>query len=299
LAQGPCTPDTDAGSETCGVCNAGVVALGCSAACQVADAGECTGVMPDLSTDNNNCGGCGIVCATGTTCVSSQCTCDTVSTDLFAYYTFDGTFSDWTGNGNGATGVNVTSVPGVIGTAYSFNGSSTFNGSSNSSISLSSVAGTMTGARSLCAWVNPGVDAVAGGIPVFEAGSTGVGDFYALNTENAGVCGPANTPYIDHWNVACYEASSSTVPSGSWNYLCWTWDGLSTLTLYVDGQGTPQSGALYNYAYDTLYIGNNVTVGGSTHADFLGSIDEVGIWSCSLSATEVSGLYNSGSGMRP
>ena len=256
----------------------------------------CSGTCTNEQTDSSNCGGCGIVCGAGTSCASGICQCLAVTSDLFAYYTFDATLADFSGNGHTATGSNLASVGGKIGTAYGFDGS-------NSMVELSGVAGTFSGARSFCAWVNPA--ATTQTLPVLEVGYTFTtfadGNMFSLNGSQAGtgLCGEtASVPFLDHWAAGCYLGGSAA-PANAWSFVCWTWDGQSALTTYVNGTPKVSAGAMYGYPIDTMYIGANTIGGSTTSAWFSGDIDEVGIWTCALSAANVSTLYNNGAGFRP
>jgi len=94
-------------------------------------------------------------------------------------------------------------------------------------------------------------------------------------------------------NVAgAYATYNFAFDDNAWHHYVLTYDN-TTVTLYVDGVSQATTAQ------------NGSGSGGSNHADilsdggtqyWLGAIDETGIWSKVLSATEISNLYNSGSG---
>ena len=219
-----------------------------------------------------------------------------MSSNLYAYYTFDGVLTDLSGNGHTASGTSLASTAGKIGTAYQFNGSSSI-------VSLTGATGSFSGARSFCAWVDP--TSGSSTLPVIQAGYTFTtfadGDMFSLNgsTAGTGLCGEAaSVPFIDHWAAGCYIGGAAD-PANAWSYVCWTWDGQSSVTTYVNGAAKAVAGGLYSYPASTINIGANTIGGSTTSAFYSGSIDEVGIWTCALSSSEVSTLYAGGAGSRP
>jgi hypothetical protein len=80
---------------------------------------------------------------------------------------------------------------------------------------------------------------------------------------------------------------------GSWHHIVLSCNS-GVATIYVDGAA--QSGTVSSNLVDAgdFYIGINNAFSGR---NFIGSIDEVGIWSRALSSTEVTALYNSGAGI--
>lgn len=89
---------------------------------------------------------------------------------------------------------------------------------------------------------------------------------------------------------------STTYTVGSWTHIVGTWDG-ATVRLYKNGTGvgTPVSKASITYTSCGFSLGTYYNDTTSANM-FDGMIDEVGIWSRALSATEVTELYNSGNG---
>jgi hypothetical protein len=93
-----------------------------------------------------------------------------------------------------------------------------------------------------------------------------------------------------------YIASSPGVYNdGKWHYAVATYDGSSTVRLYIDGSSVATkttSGALPDKTgTQPLRVGANSL---SVNGFFVGNVDEVRVWNRAVSATEVSSQYNSG-----
>ena len=93
---------------------------------------------------------------------------------------------------------------------------------------------------------------------------------------------------------ATIYASSTGVSDDEWHHIVGMWNGLH-LKLFVDGieVGTPTA-----WTYAQEYNGGEFKIGKrSTGLNFVGSIDEVGVWNRALTSAEVIELYNSGAGI--
>jgi hypothetical protein len=94
-------------------------------------------------------------------------------------------------------------------------------------------------------------------------------------------------------------AGTTDVSDTNWHNVIITWNSSDDiLRLYIDGNTTPEltSGALtISQSTTTFEIGDNETVGSAVTFD--GLIDETGIWTKVLSSSEITDLYNSGSGL--
>jgi hypothetical protein len=74
-----CSSDADCG--VCAICESGICIGSCTPDAGVEDGGSsclseptvCNGVRTDLSSDNDNCGACGVVCEAGSTCSCGVC----------------------------------------------------------------------------------------------------------------------------------------------------------------------------------------------------------------------------------
>ena len=69
-----------------------------------------------------------------------------------------------------------------------------------------------------------------------------------------------------------------------------------TLTAYKDNNSIGSDGSPALAHLDTT--GADVTIGSGANGDFLGTIDEIGIWSRALNSDERAALYNAGAGLQ-
>ncbi len=94
------------------------------------------------------------------------------------------------------------------------------------------------------------------------------------------------------WHGGYYESGFSGMANNTWTHLVMAYNG-TYVTLYVNNTilGTVYA-PTHSIRNSTDEIGNLETAGG-----WSGGIDEFGIWNRSLNSTEISELYNSGSGL--
>jgi len=105
----------------------------------------------------------------------------------------------------------------------------------------------------------------------------------------------------EYWNGNVYKLirwyhgsktinnSSILIPKGVWAHLAVTWDGVNTVTTYLNGSQIGQitnSGSLVNRA-DNMLIGKG-------HFYHKGKVDEVAYWNQGLSSSDITAIYNSG-----
>jgi hypothetical protein len=110
------------------------------------------------------------------------------------------------------------------------------------------------------------------------------------------------------WGIALngtvyYFLADTTIEDGEWHHIVVTRNG-STAHLYIDGSevGTGITGNSGTISVSTngFVIGQDQdSVGGSfaTNQAWKGGVDELGIWSRAVTQSEVTQLYNSGSGL--
>jgi hypothetical protein len=212
-----------------------------------------------------------------------------------------GAIANWRGNGtttNAVSGLNGTLTNGATyasatsrtlgvqdAQAFSLNGI-------NSYVQASAVeTAAVSGARTLTAWVNPGV--ITGlGQPILTGGLTGgTSDIFGISgaTGSCAGSGPYHL-YIDHNAGTCYVSNLSLAPN-TWSLVTVTFDGASAV-FYVNAVPSVSASAqMSGYGLSSFAIGGNTLGGTSTSASFNGLLSEVQVYSRALTPAEVLGLY--------
>ena len=220
-------------------------------------------------------------------------------TNLIAYWEMDETSGttarDSMGLYNGTTTGSTVNQPGKIGTSYKFNETSNY-----VYLPLNLAINTATTGYTFSAWIYAEAKASAGGwsavIMDWEAGGKNSATF-GLSISN----GTAPTK-IGAWTGGNQGTAPTvgTLTTG-WHHIVGVWTASTPFTpvmMYFDG----------------AYVGNSVTDRAATWSGtrdfglgttyvsydtfYKGSIDEIGIWTRALSPTEISTLYNNGSGLQ-
>lgn len=201
---------------------------------------------------------------------------------LQSWYPFNGNANDESGNGNNGTvngAVLTTNRVGATNAAYSFNGTSSF-------ISLSGNTGIVNDV-SLSFWMKP----------------VNTADGYLLDRD---ICNAANDWAI-YWsdngeiglrygmNGPDYFIQGVSASVGAWHHAVAVRDvTASELRLYVDGQLastiTFPAGSFVNTALP-IFVGES-NCNPSINPNFLGDIDDIGIWDRVLSPQEIFSLFN-------
>ena len=200
---------------------------------------------------------------------------------LVAYYKLDessGNASDSSGAGNTLTNSGTTAF-----TTGKINNGVNFTATAGQRLSITSALGyTSTVDRTWAYWVKT---------------TTFVG--YLVDNTLTDTTGRMlmyqNTPTSDIrlW-VNGNELATSALTAGTWYYIVITKSG-STYTFYLNNSslGTVSPGAVVGYTKNLFYLGSSFVGGSEGNA----VVDEFGIWSRVLSATEISQLYNGGAGL--
>lgn len=184
---------------------------------------------------------------------------------------------------NDATPINVTYTPGEVGSAFHFNGSSSY---------LSDTASELSGSWTVCFWVYRQSSS--------SASTALMGDAtYALklnqysNTLDVG---------ITKSRVADYLFSPAySVPLSTWTHLAITYNG-SQVSLYANGvlasSQLSSNGVVVappaNLPLPRAYIGADYLVNPGTTDYMLGNLDEIQVFSRVLSASEINSIYAAG-----
>jgi hypothetical protein len=213
---------------------------------------------------------------------------NTLTSGIISYWKFDensGTsLSDSagsnTGTFNGTTGSQW--VTGKINSGLSFNGSNNYVSFSTTSATVNSVTITAwvyltstSGTKGIYSW-----GPTSGCSPGLQYFSVSSGNLYLGSSCGAGVTG------------------STTLSTNTWYFVAVTIDGSGNATLYVNASSV--AGPTNGRSAFTQSTGND-TIGayysaGSLTGYFSGRIDEVAVWTRALSQSEITSLYNSGSG---
>jgi hypothetical protein len=225
------------------------------------------------------------------------CAC-TIPADVdggpLVYYRFEGNAADSSGNGNNGIATSGTDV--TYGTAKVGQGVTILSGGQGVKVTGSK---SLSGAKTLCAWINPATGTTGQAMPLFVAGASGAVDYYDVEPSGSATAGgcsvSANSLFMD--NGAC-SSTALTASPGSWTFVCFAYGGSST-TFFANGSTQTVAGGQYDpYALSQMTIGSNLIGGSTTQALFKGQLDEVSIWSGALSAMDMDALYNQGKGCR-
>jgi hypothetical protein len=254
---------------------------------------SCTTGSP-VCMDTTNSVPDGTSCGAPLACYHGVCECNFAG--LVAYYTFDGNTNDLSGNSNNAT---------VTGSGLSYTGGFFGQGvhiTDTSTVIRSTGAYTFFTGRTFCGWVNAYFASENYGQPFVVGGVSGSGDLYSYQSAigPTGDCFPAvpaSNLFVDHWGTTCGPAPSVAVTKGSFDFICYSFDDVSTTTLYSNGSTAAYgSSPPFAWGLSTVTIGSNTLGGTSTQATNIGVLDEVSFWNRGLTLTEMNALYNGGAG---
>lgn len=218
-----------------------------------------------------------------------------LSDGLVAYWSFDDNVSEITGNFTSTDYGTTINVSGKLGNARSFDGGNDFvniNTQALFNISQSWSIGlwintTSTAADSFFSWYD-----FASGNKGFDFGIGRTASGASIN--NGRIFGGIGNAYF--WATDLSPAANN----GNWRYIVLTYDSSDTkFRLYSAGSLVNTSGAIASISEPT---GKNFTIGARTYTAsydsfYAGLLDEIGVWNKALNSSEVSQLYNSGTGL--
>jgi hypothetical protein len=208
--------------------------------------------------------------------------------NLVSYWTFDGNAEDSVGSNDGTvTGATYGASYGIINGAYSYDGSGDYIDVGNSSTL------NPTTALTVAAWIKIPASPDSSDVIFAKRSSTA----YAYDMSFSSASG------LMYWriNSNTYAAISTTdFRDNTYHFIVGTYDK-SKIYLYVDGELEDD----YTYSSDInkitekLYFGRRGAGFTTANTGYLtGYIDELGLWSRALSQSEITALYNSGSGLQ-
>jgi len=209
---------------------------------------------------------------------------------IVAYFTGNNTTVDAVSNlsgtlVNGATYASAISRTQGLPDAQAFS----LNGTNSYVQAASGETATVSGARTLVAWVYP--NSTTGlGMPILTGGSTSAaGDIFGISG-TTGNCssGGQYQLYVDHGGT-CYVSDISLTPN-TWSLAAVTFDGANAV-LYINGVASvPVPAQLFSYGVSTYEIGGN-TLGTSSGPSFNGLLNEVQVYNRALTPAEIQGIY--------
>ena len=206
----------------------------------------------------------------------------TLNTGLVGYWTFDGPSLNWkmntvsevSGNGNTGSLVNMSTtssvVLGKIGQALKFNGSTA------SYVNAGTIASYPLTIFTDCAWVNPSNTAT--NRTIIAGSGNSFPQFRISNT---------NVLQLLKANIVGVGATTATVSSGVWSFVCVSYDASGNYKFYINGAVSSSGTNLQIFSNSNFQIGIQTSLG----EKFSGTIDDVRIYNRVLSSQEVQQLY--------
>mgnify|MGYP001594005931 CR=1 FL=1 len=222
--------------------------------------------------------------------------------NIQGYWKFDessGNASDSTANANTLTNNGTaTYVAAKINNGIDLNGTTQY-----FSIADASQTGLdLTGAFTLAVWINTDVDPSTVNNPIITKNDN-TDKNYAFAIANYGtVPAPDDRLYLSIKSTTLVEMTTTWNPTvGTWYHaaVTYTASGTNDVQFYINGAA---QGAAISSGKTVLDTGGAaVEVGEIAHGlwdMWDGKIDEAGIWSRALSSSEISELYNGGTGLQ-
>ena len=201
---------------------------------------------------------------------------------------------------NGYNGVNKggTVVAGKIDNGIGFDGLVDY---VNLDALVTPLASTTQGTWSM--WVKPVVAITGSTYHLITFGDTSANEYFRLAVFTTGSLGAlARDASGFKWAI---NTDSPPLSDGVWTHVAMVQDGVSPV-LYVDGVAVAQTFSVttdktwfFNDSFGDIDNGRLGCLNRSNLGNYLffdGTIDEVGIWTRALSATEITALYNDGAG---
>lgn len=246
---------------------------------------------------------------------------------LVAYYSFDNDTRDDTGNGHNGTPnakANKNSTYYKLGgSSYSFETDVSGPDSTAGRIELANyndfIPTSGSPQFSSCAWTrlrDPAPSTPSNNGPIGIAALRNDGYVTCPSGSIGSLCGHGFIDYDDeypNWRLMIWIAYTSGdywsyyqsaydyihIDENTWTHMCLV-QNATHLNTYKNGtlkvSVANTAGAIYPAGY--AYIGSFGANGANSY-NYLGEQDEIGYWSRALDSTEVSGLYNNGTGLNP
>lgn len=210
--------------------------------------------------------------------------------NLVAYWSLEANSNDSVGSNNGTdTSITYSSGNGKVGNGAGFNGTT----------SKILIANLMSGQQpdfTVAAWVK---SSQTGAFMVIlqqrDAGSVDGQFIFGLNANQLYILtysttGGGSYGYQDELS------DGSSYADGNWHHVAFVSNGLNG-TFYKDGASDGTATALKNATYNASISGSIGWERRDAGSGFNGSLDEVSLWTRSLSGAEITQLYNGGAGL--
>ncbi len=201
--------------------------------------------------------------------------CVTAPPGSVAWWPADGNTVDLTGL-HPATLVNgATYAAGQVGLAFSFDGVDDYGEASDLGLPANAAP------RTIECWVKPAFNAR---VPVIYGDFDANDAFYFVIRDSHAEIG--------NWGGDGEVSGTANITDGSWHHVAMTYDGGSSVRLYVDG--VLDASATRTYATTLagrIYFGSTVLGSGDRYR---GLLDDVTIYNRALSASEILGIYAAG-----
>lgn len=195
---------------------------------------------------------------------------------LVAYYTGDNTANDAKETYNGTLVNGATYGTGKIGSAFSFDGINDYMSTAINSPINSSLPHTYS------CWVKPT--------------ALSIGIFVGNGTSMLGIRGGGNLTFFQYY-VNAEKNSGYILPLNTWTHITVTYKGTSfganNVLIYVNGSLVYTGSLSMPAGGGKVFLGSNNAGSGGFYN---GLLDEVGVWNRTLTAAEVTELYNAGAG---
>lgn len=224
-----------------------------------------------------------------------------LSDNLVSYWKLDGDSTDSVGDNDGTdTSITYNASYGKI------NQGGSFSAASNSRIAVGDVAGTSVATVTFSAWVNSNNESTnVDRVIIGYNGWSGNGQFsFELFSRSFYSVYNRALLYVYGSNPdgsgSDDYCSTVDIGDGEWHHVVAILDSANKqISYYIDGTFDTTvtfATALPAISLDNLFLGSWYV--NSEYRSFNKYIDEVGIWSRALTSTEITSLYNSGSGLQ-
>lgn len=221
-----------------------------------------------------------------------------LTTNLTEFYNMEGNSNANFGSINGVdTAITYSSGNGKITQGAGFNGTS-------SQILLGNGSGVdniFTTGGTIAMWIKP--TAFSNVYAARMAEKRGSGGWIVTFDVTSGSTSKINFDIVFNTSNGSWNSTSAVLSTGSYQFVVITYDGSSVLNnpiIYMNGSsvsitqtGIPV-GTIVTDATINMVLGNATT----SSRWYSGAMDIVGIWTRALSASEVTTLYNGGTGMQ-